>query len=424
MSAPLALDLGAEGTRVCVVGAGYVGLPMAMAAARAGFDVVSYDTSRERIAQLASGQSPVETIEESDLQALLAASRFHPTSDPADIQGARVALICVPTPLGPGGVPDTTYLEAAAGTLSEHLRSPCLVVVESTSFPGSTAELVLPRLRERLGRVGEDFFLACVPERIDPGSRDFALTSTPRLVGGVTERCTISASLFYRRLGIPVYAVPGPGVAEAAKLLENSFRSVNIALVNELMLLCDVLSIDVDAVIEAAATKPFGYMPFHPGPGVGGECIPVDPHYLAWLGRREGQPLPLIELALDINARMPAYAVSRLGAALNERGMALRGARILLCGVSYKANVGDMRNAPALAIIEALKRAGSRVSYFDSHVDEIHLGAERLVSTALTADVVAAQDLVAVVTRHADVDYAWLKAHAAALVDLAHARPA
>ncbi len=422
MPSTLAEELAQGGARVAVIGAGYVGLAMAVACAEAGYDVVCHDIDRRRVAEIAAARSPVETVDSARLRAVLDRGALTATAEASAISGSTVAVICVPTPLAPGDVPDTTHLEAAARTLGRHLAAPCLVIVESTSYPGSIREVVLPSLAERLGRVGEDFYLACVPERIDPGSRSFSLVNTPRLVGGVSEACTDHATALYRRLGVPVHPVASPEVAETAKLLENAFRCVNIALVNEVMRLCDALSVEVDAVIEAAATKPFGYMRFDPGVGVGGECIPVDPRYLAWRGRRDHLPLPLVELALDVNAAMPAYAAGQVKQALNARGLAVCGARVLVCGVAYKPNVGDVRNAPALRIIELLAADGATVSYHDPHVPEIVVADRTLSSTSLNDEAVRAADLVALATRHDGVDHAWLGRTARAFVDLTRRR--
>jgi UDP-N-acetyl-D-glucosamine dehydrogenase len=391
--------------RVAVVGQGYVGLTLASATAEAGFSVVGIDVDAARIDGLARGDLVVPGVSEQAFGAGTKDGRLTFSADPAPIGGAELIFICVPTPLQ-DGAPDLQFVESASSTVSQHLQPGSLVILESTTYPGTTENLVLPILEEGSGlRAGEDFLLAYSPERIDPGNAEFGMRNTPRVVGGCTPEASAAAVVFYDQIVDKVLAVSTTRVAETAKLLENTFRHINIALVNELSILCHEISIDVWEVIDAAATKPFGFMPFFPGPGIGGHCIPLDPTYLAWHIRREsGRRFGVLEQAQDVNERMPDWVASRVGEILNDRGRAVKDADILVLGVTYKADVGDVRGSPSLRVMQALHRKGAQVSFHDFYVEEVPLngGVARGVEDLDAA--IAAADCVLLLTPHSDYD--------------------
>ena len=391
--------------KVVIVGQGYVGLPLALAAAEAGHDVVGLDNEPARVAELNSGRSPVDDISDATLGRAITGGRYSSSLSPEAVADAEVIVICVPTPYH-GDTPDVTHMEAAARAVAPHLRPGALVILESTTYPGTTEELLLPLLEAGSGlRCGPDFHLAFSPERIDPGNPAFGLRNTPKIVGGMTEESTALAAAFYGSFVDVVHRVSGPKAAEMAKLLENTFRHINIALVNELAMLAEGLGVDIWEVIDAAATKPFGFMPFYPGPGVGGHCIPVDPMYLSWRVRQFGGAAKFIDLARDVNDAMPAYCVSRIQDLLNDRGKPLRGSVILLIGVAYKADITDMRESPAVPLLEALVARGADVAYHDPHVPSVRLGDHHLESTQLTDERLGTADCVVVVTAHSSIDF-------------------
>ena len=395
-------------TEVAVVGQGYVGLPLAVAAAEAGHHVVGIDCDKKRVDALNEGCSPVGDIGDEELHRLLAAGRYRASHSFAALESAEVVVICVPTPYH-HEAPDLSHVEEAARGIGPYLSPGTLVILESTTYPGTTETLLCPVLEEASGlQAGkpDGFDLVFSPERIDPGNPTFRLSNTPKIVGGVTAVATQRAIDFYGSFVEVVVPVSEPRAAEMAKLLENTFRHINIALVNELAMLCHDMDIDVWEVINAAASKPFGFMPFFPGPGVGGHCIPVDPMYLSWCVRQFGGAAKFIELARDVNAAMPAYCVSRVQDLLNDAGRAVNGAKVLVLGVAYKADIGDLRESPALPLIERLQRKGAVVSYHDPHVPELHVGGELLRSAPLGT--VRDADCVLVVTAHSSVDYAQL----------------
>jgi UDP-N-acetyl-D-glucosamine dehydrogenase len=398
--------------RIGIVGLGYVGLPLAVAFAEHGLEVVGYDVAEDRVARLAAGQSDIEDVSSERLAAL--GDRLRPTADGAALGDCDAIVICVPTPLASQREPDLSYVRAAVETIAAVLREGHLVVLESTTYPGTTREELLPRLERGGLRAGADFHLASSPERIDPGRSDNQIAETPKVVGGVTPACTERAAALYEQVTDEVVRVSSPEAAELSKLLENIFRSVNIALVNELAQLTDRLGIDIWEVIEAASSKPFGFMRFEPGPGMGGHCLPVDPFYLAFKARQHDFYTEFVELAGKINQAQPLFCVSKIQAALNERGKAVRGAKVMLVGVSYKAGVADLREAPALKIIRHLTELGADVSYHDPLVPELPGG--ELRSTDLPAGVAAA-DAVAIVTAHPEIDYEQLIASADLVVD-------
>lgn len=367
--------LRSNSVRVGVVGLGYVGLPLAMAMAESGAMVTGFDVDVERIESLNAGRSVIDDVDDATLQRALDNGKFEATSDFELMGEQHVLFVCVPTPITSTKDPDLSYLRRAAETIAAHLRPGQLIVVESTTYPGTTEEVVKPLLEERGFRVGRDVFLAFSPERIDPGNQHFSVRETPKVIGGCTPACSELAAEIYSRTieRDKIHIVSSPATAEMTKLLENIFRSVNIALVNELALLCGRMGIDVWEVIEAAATKPFGFMPFYPGPGVGGHCIPVDPYYLSWKARQFDFHTRFIELAAEVNSYMPVHVVHRVFEALNSVGKSVKGAKVLVLGVTFKRDVSDYRNSPVLTIMERLLRAGADVLYSDPYVPKLDL---------------------------------------------------
>jgi UDP-N-acetyl-D-glucosamine dehydrogenase len=387
--------------KVAIVGLGYVGLPLAVAFAEEGTDVVCFDLDQSKITALSEGRSYIEDIDDVTLAGI--GERLHPTSRHADLATCDAIIVCVPTPLTSSREPDLTYLLGASTSISQVLQPGQLVVLESTTYPGTTRDQVAPILEESGLRVGRDFHLAFSPERIDPGRTDYTVRTTPKLVGGLTPECTERARALYAEICETVVVLTSPEAAELSKLLENIFRSVNIALVNELAQLCDRLDIDVWEVIDAASTKPFGFMRFEPGPGMGGHCLPVDPFYLAFKAREHDFYPEFIELAGKVNQAQPAYCVERIERALNSAGKPVNGSKVLILGAAYKAGSGDTRESPALKIMKLLRALDADLSYHDPYVPTIvELG---LDSTDLDA-ALAEADLVAVVTAHKEIDYA------------------
>jgi len=398
--------------RIGIVGLGYVGLPLAVAFAEAGHDVVGLDADSRKLESLARGESYIEDIPDSSLAQI--GDRLHPTNRHADLSSCEATIICVPTPLTGSREPDLTYLVDAATALAGVLKEGQLVVLESTTYPGTTRERLAPILEESGLSAGTDFHLAFSPERIDPGRTDYTVRTTPKLVGGLTEACSQRARELYELICDEVVVLSQPETAELAKLLENIFRSVNIAFVNELAQLCDRLGIDVWEVIDAAATKPFGFMRFDPGPGMGGHCLPIDPFYLAFKAREHDFYPEFIELAGKMNQAQPVFCVERVERALNDVGKPVKDSKILILGMSYKAGVGDIRESPALKIAALLRDLGAEISYHDPHVPELpDMG---LVSVDLD-EALADCDAAAIVTAHPSVDYAEVAARAPLVVD-------
>lgn len=400
---------------VGVIGLGYVGLPLAVAFAESGATVVGVDVSEERVQMLKQGRSYLTDI--SDEQVAAVKSRFHPTNNFSSLRECDAVIVCVPTPLAKTGEPDISYILSAAENFRPHLRKGMLVVLESTTYPGTTEELLKPMLEETGLKAGVDFNLAFSPERIDPSNKRWTLKNTPKIVGGLTEACTQRAKALYERVVEKVVTVSSPKVAEMAKLLENTFRAVNIALVNEFAILCKRMGISVWEVIDAASTKPFGFMRFEPGPGIGGHCIPIDPLYLAWKAREFNHETRFIRIADAINRSMPEYVVSLIADALNEHAKPLKGSRILLLGVAYKPEVNDYRESPGLALIELLQRKGSYVRYHDPYVAEVHHNGLVMRSVELTEDELSKSDCVVIVTAHKVYDWGWVISHAPLVVD-------
>ncbi|HEY8808748.1 MAG TPA: nucleotide sugar dehydrogenase [Solirubrobacterales bacterium] len=398
--------------KIGIVGLGYVGLPLAVSFAQAGHDVVGLDADARKIEALGEGRSYIEDIPDAALTSLSGSLRA--TADYAELGPCEAVVICVPTPLTGSREPDLTYITEAATALAEVLQAGQLVVLESTTYPGTTRERLLPVLEESGLSAGSDFHLAFSPERIDPGRVDHTIRTTPKLVGGLTPSCSDRARELYGLICDEVVVLSGPEAAELSKLLENIFRSVNIALVNELSQLCNRLEIDIWEVIDAAATKPFGFMRFDPGPGMGGHCLPVDPFYLAFKAREHDFYPEFIELAGKINQAQPVFCVERIERALNQAEKPVKGSRILILGVSYKAGIGDVRESPALKIAKQLQQLGGEVSYHDPHVPE--LPELDLASVDLETDLPAC-DVAAIVTAHPEVDYGNVVAKAPLVVD-------
>jgi UDP-N-acetyl-D-glucosamine dehydrogenase len=387
-----------------IIGLGYVGLPLAATFGKAGFRVLGVDADPARVARLLAGESPVEDVPSGVLLDLLRRGSLSVSGQSDVLAQADAILICVPTPLGKSKEPDISHVLAATDAVARILRPGQLVILESTTYPGTTEEVLLPRFRARGLEVGTEFFLAFSPERIDPGNTRYDLSRIPKVVGGVTPVCQELARSLYSQIIEQVVPVSSPRVAEMVKLFENVFRSVNIALVNELAVMCRRLGLSVWEVIEAAATKPFGFMPFYPGPGIGGHCLPTDPYYLSWKARLAGYEPKFITFADEINSQMPAYVVQLAADALNDRGKPVRGSRVLVLGVAYKPGVGDTRDSPAVEIMELLRAKGAELAYVDPHVPEFAFGQERLTSLAWDAVDFGAWDLVLILTHHPEFD--------------------
>ena len=407
-----------KAAKVAVIGLGYVGLPLAVEVARAGFPVLGVEIDAGKAATLNRGDSYIADVPNEEVRRLVEAGRLSATTRYAALEDTDILIICVPTPLTKSKEPDLSYVVAAAKACVPTLRPDRLVVLESTTYPGTTEEVVRPVLEESGLRAGSDFYLAFSPERIDPGNRRFALRDIPKIVGGVTVTCTRLAEAFYGRVVRRVVTVSSPTVAEMAKVYENVFRNVNIALVNELTLLCDRMGVDVWEVIDAAATKPYGFMPFYPGPGVGGHCIPVDPYYLSAKAREYDFHARFIELAATVNDSMPYYVVSRTTTALGAAGKTLCGAKILVLGVAYKKDVPDARMSPSLKIMELLEKRGAAVTYHDPLIPQVALANPgTIASTPLDAATLAAVDCVIIATDHSSVDYRQVVETAPLIID-------
>lgn len=404
-----------------IVGVGYVGLPLAVAFAEKGFQVVGVDVDSTKVVSLNDGKSYVEDVPDSVLAPLISSGKFRASTDYADLADVDAISICVPTPLRKSRDPDISYIVDAAERIAAHGCSGKLVVLESTTYPGTTEEVILPRLSENGCQVGEDFFLAFSPERIDPGRTDYTVWTTPKVIGGMTPACLEVAMALYGTVVAEPVPVASPAAAEMVKLLENTFRAVNIGLVNEVALMCDRLGLDVWEIVDAAATKPYGFMPFYPGPGLGGHCIPVDPHYLSWKLRTLNYTARFIELADDVNRHMPDYVVARVGEALNGVRKALNGSRVLVLGVAYKPNVSDVRESPAIDVIVLLQEKGAEVSYHDPLVPSLRHEGLPMDSVPLTDEALQEADCVVVVTHHSSFDWQHIADQAALIMDTRNA---
>jgi UDP-N-acetyl-D-glucosamine dehydrogenase len=405
-----------------VIGLGYVGLPLALAFAERGFPVLGFDVDAAKVSAIARGEGYIKHLDPARVAAAVEAGRLAATADFARLREADAVLICVPTPLTPQREPDMSYVVETGRKVRDALRPGQLVVLESTTYPGTTDELLRGLLEETGLRAGRDVFLAFSPEREDPGNRSYQTTNIPKVVGGVDPDSATVARALYDEVIASTVLVSSARTAEAVKLTENVFRAVNIALVNELKVVYDRMGIDVWEVLDAAATKPFGFMRFNPGPGWGGHCIPLDPFYLAWKAREFGLSMRFVELAGEVNVRMPEYVVEKLWLALNDRGKAVKGSRVLVLGLAYKKDIDDPRESPAFEVIDKLHRLGARVGYHDPHVPRAPRmrtwpDLPPMASEALTAELIAAQDAVVVVTDHTAVDYALVAEHAPLIVD-------
>jgi len=407
---------------VAVIGLGYVGLPLAVEKAKAGFTVIGIDRKEERVAMVNRGENYIPDILGSDLATVVGEGKLRATQDFSVVADVDVITICVPTPLDKNKQPNTSYIEGVVEQALPYLHKGQLVVLESTTYPGTTEEIILPRI-ESLGlKVGQDVFLAFSPERVDPGNDRYKTKNTPKVVGGVTPACTeIATALYEQVLDGAVFSASSPRVAEMTKLLENIFRIVNISLVNELALLCEKMKIDIWEVIEAAKTKPFGYMPFYPGPGLGGHCIPLDPFYLSWKAKEYDFTTRFIELAGDINDTMPYHVVERAMELLNTKGKALNGSKVMLLGMAYKRDIDDLRESPALKVARLLADRGAMLSYHDAYIPEINLAGLKLRNVALTPKLLEAQDIIIITTAHTNVDYKMVVDHAPLILDTRNA---
>jgi UDP-N-acetyl-D-glucosamine dehydrogenase len=406
-----------------IVGLGYVGLPLAVELAQAGYRVLGFDVNDRVVDGLNSRHSHVKDVSDAQLRAAVDAGRFEATADMERLGEPDAISICVPTPLSKFKDPDVSFIVAATESVKRTLRRGQAIILESTTYPGTTREILLPALESTGLRVGEDFFLAFSPERVDPGNPVWQTRNTPKVVGGITEDCRKVACALYAPAIEQLVPVSTTEAAELVKLLENTFRSVNIGLVNEMAIVCDKLGVDVWEVIEAASTKPFGFMKFLPGPGLGGHCIPIDPHYLAWKMRGLNYKTRFIDLAGELNTEMPVFWVRKVGEALNQQGRAVRGASVLVLGVAYKRDIDDIRESPALDIIRLLEGQGARVTYHDPHVPCFAENGHEFRSVTLTPDVVASADCVMVVTDHSAVDYPMVKRKARLVVDTRNVMP-
>ncbi|HEY6060253.1 MAG TPA: nucleotide sugar dehydrogenase [Gemmatimonadales bacterium] len=407
-----------------IVGLGYVGLPLAMELVRAGYRVLGFDISQRVVDNLNAGRSHVQDVPSGEIAAAVKDKKFSATNDLSRLAEPDAISIAVPTPLSKTKDPDVSYVIAATDSIKKTLRRGQLVILESTTYPGTTRELMLPALESTGLKVGEDFFLAFSPERVDPGNPKYGTRNTPKVVGGITPNCLEVTMALYQPSIERLVPVSSTEAAELVKILENTFRSVNIGLVNEMAIVCDKLGVDVWEVIDAAATKPFGFMKFTPGPGVGGHCIPLDPHYLAWKMRTLNYRTRFIELAGEINAEMPEYWVARVADRLNDQGKAVRRSKVLVVGVAYKKDIDDIRESPALDVIRLLEQRGAVVSFHDPHVARLHEDGVELTSVPLSAETLRAADCVVIVTDHSSIDYGLIAREAKLVVDTRHALPA
>ncbi|HUV26973.1 MAG TPA: nucleotide sugar dehydrogenase [Anaerolineales bacterium] len=408
--------------KIVILGLGYVGLPLATIFAEAGFNVVGVEPDKTKVEKLRLGESYVQDVSSKKIEQLMQSGTLQATTDFSVLEEADAVSICVPTPLRKTGDPDLSYILDATDELAKYMHPGVVVVLESTTYPGTTREILLPKLTENSGlKVGEDFFLAFSPERVDPGREDWTTYNTPKVIGGITTTCTEVASLWYQQALETVVPVSSAESAEMTKLLENTFRMINIGLVNEMAIMCDRLGLDVWEIIDAAATKPFGYMKFTPGPGLGGHCIPIDPLYLSWKLRALNYTARFIELASEINTGMPRYVVSKIQDALNEHGLPLKGSQILVIGAAYKPDVDDIRESPSLDIIGLLRQKGAKVSYHDPYIPRISHDDYSLESVPDLVESVQKTDCAVIVTNHSIYDYQTILERAPLIIDTRNA---
>ena len=407
--------------RVGIIGLGYVGLPLACECVRAGFPVTGIDNDPEKVEQLNRGSSYVQDVPDELLKSRIGPKGLTATTDVTALRDCDAVIICVPTPLRKTRDPDISYIVAAVDSIVREMHRDMLVVLESTTYPGTTEEVIRPKLEAAGLKAGKDFYLAFSPERVDPGNPRFNTRNTPKIVGGITPACGAMAAALYSRAVDTVFQVSSTQCAEMIKLLENTFRSVNIGLVNEIALMCHRLGLDVWEVIDAAASKPFGFMPFYPGPGLGGHCIPIDPHYLSWKLKTLNYYAKFIELASEINGNMPLYVVTKIVDALNEKRKSVKGSRVLVLGVAYKRDISDVRESPALDVIKLLQDRGAEVAFNDPFATEIHLDHGTLKSVPLSDDLLAKSDCTVIVTDHSSYDYERIVAKSQVVVDTRNA---
>ena len=403
--------------KIGVVGLGYVGLPLAVLNAKTGFPVVGFDEVSGKVERVNKGDNYISDVVDAELQQVVKEQRFRATTDFSELRQCDVILICVPTPLTRNKEPDISAIVSVLGHLTQYAHPNMLVVLESTTYPGTTEEVIMPALVAQGLTVGKDLFIAFSPERVDPGNKNFKTHNTFKLVGGVTDACREVAKTFYEQSIVKIFPLSSPRVAEMAKVFENVFRSVNIALVNELTLLCDRMDINVYEVIDAAATKNFGFMPFYPGPGVGGHCIPLDPYYLAWKSKEYDIHTRFIELAGEINENMPYFVMSKLQRILNHRGQCLKGATIVILGVTYKADIEDPRESPATKVMELLQKEGACLKYVDPYTPTMNLEGHEYSSHPLTPELLEGAACALILTAHSAFDYELITRHAPVVFD-------
>ncbi len=407
--------------KVGVIGLGYVGLALAIEFAKSGFDVVGIDKNPEKVKTINRGKSPITDVSEQDIKKFLDNKKFKAVTDFSAISELDAISICVPTPLRKTKDPDMSFIIDATNQVAKFIKRGQLIVLESTTYPGTTDELVQPIIEESGLTVGDGFYLAFSPERVDPGNKEFTTRNIPKVVGGITERCTQLAVTLYGGSMKSVVPVSSTKVAETVKLLENTFRSVNIGLANEFALMCSELNIDVWEVIDAASTKPFGFMPFYPGPGLGGHCIPIDPFYLSWKAKMSGFESRFIELAAQVNKSMPHFVVDKISCALNKVKKSVNGSRIHILGVAYKKDVNDMREAPSIDILDALVERGADLTYSDPCIPDINYNDIKLESSSITKELLSEVDCSVIVTEHSDFDYEYIVKHSKIIVDTRNA---
>ena len=405
-----------------VVGLGYVGLPLAVEKAKAGYRVIGFDVQESKVDMVNKGHNYIGDVVDDELAELVKSGKLMATSDFSFVAGMDAVSICVPTPLDIYKQPDISYVTSSTESIAKYIHPGMLIVLESTTYPGTTEEVCKPILEKSGLKCGEDFFLAFSPERVDPGNKQFKTKNTPKVVGGVTKDCTEIAAILYRIvLEGEIFTVSSPAVAEMEKLLENTFRNINVALANEMAILCSRMGIDIWEVIEAAKTKPYGFMPFYPGPGLGGHCIPIDPFYLTWKAREYDYHTKLIEIAGEVNDYMPEFVVEKAGHLLNEHKKALNGSKVLLLGVAYKADIDDLRESPVLKVIENLKKVKAVISYNDPYIPEFNHKGVLFKSVELTEKALEEADLIILTTDHSDYDYDFINTHAKVILDTRNA---
>jgi UDP-N-acetyl-D-glucosamine dehydrogenase len=402
-----------------VIGLGYVGLPLAVEKAKAGFRTIGFDVQESKVNMVNAGKNYIGDVVNEDLESIVKSGLLTATTDFAQVAQADCVCICVPTPLDKHQQPDISYVKASAESIVPYMHKEMLIVLESTTYPGTTEELLKPILESSGLKCGTDFYLAFSPERVDPGNLIYKTKNTPKVVGGVTPKCTdVAAALYESVLEAPIHRVSSPAVAEMEKILENTYRNVNIGLVNELAILCNKMGINFWEVIEAAKTKPYGFQAFYPGPGLGGHCIPLDPYYLSWKAREYGFHTSMIEASMMINDRMPEYCVERVGKILNRYKKPLNGSKILILGVAYKQDIDDYRESPAIKVIEELESEGAEVVYYDPFIPEYQKdGKKKKGEPELTAQLIVSVDLVIITTAHSNIDYQFVQKHAKVIFD-------